>query len=84
MDVKLARIEERLDSLLQKFEGFEDVVSKFATKDELNQAEFRIEKTIKGFVSKEEFGPVKLISFGLVGLILVAVITAMLSTVIIG
>ncbi len=79
VEVKLARIEEQLKTLIDKFEHLEDTVNRFATKDELDKAENRIENTIKGFVSKDEFTPVKNIVYGLVGTILLGFIGVMIN-----
>jgi hypothetical protein len=84
VDVKLARIEVQLNTLIDKFDHFDDLITKLATKEELVQLEVRFEKKVSSFVSKDEFSPVKLIAFGLVGFILIAVLGAIVNLTIVG
>lgn len=66
----LTRIDERTISLQKSFEEFKETVSK--NTDE-TKAMIQI-----GYVTKEEFAPIKAIVYGMVGTILLAVLTVIM------
>ena len=61
---RLARIEERLSNAIRSLDNVVDDVEEF------------IEAADKRFATKDEIGPIRLLVFGVVGLILAAVVTA--------
>lgn len=66
---RLARIEERQDYMLESIQEF-----KVSMRDELAQIKVRMDGH---YVSKDEFEPVKMLVYGLVGVVMSAVILAL-------
>lgn len=82
----LYRIDERVSFLASDFSTFKneihrlviDMEKRFVSADEFKP----VKNDLNRFVSKDEFEPVKLLVYGLVGLILIAVIGALLALVV--
>lgn len=70
----LARIDERTDNMLGQIRSMLAKMETFATIADLKS----LEDDSDQYVTKAEFGPVKAIVFGGVGLILIAFMTALL------
>ena len=64
----LARIDERTDNMLGQIRSMLAKMETFATTDEIEA----VQEQAKGFVTKDEFAPVKAIVFGAVALVLLA------------
>ena len=83
----LYRIDERVSFLASDFSTFKndihrlivDMESKFVSSEEFKP----VKNDLNKFVSKDEFEPVKLIVYGLVSIIMIAVVTALLALIII-
>lgn len=81
----LVRIDERTGSLVASFHDFKTSTEKKidSLKTEVNANIKALESRLDEKVSKEAFNPVRLVVWGMVGLILIAVVGGLLSNVVI-